>query len=90
MLKEKLVRFSPRIVRFHGVTCYRQYLVHGESMRLQGHDSKLAPGRQEGTIGSSEVFVTPNPSPANAQYSVEDLAGWYRELGSHLAELPPI
>jgi G:T/U-mismatch repair DNA glycosylase len=26
------------------------------------------------------VFVVPNPSPANARYSVEDLAGWYEEL----------
>ena len=89
VLREKLVRFKPRIVCFHGVTCYRQFLVHGEATRLHREGTKLVPGPQEKSIGSSQVFVTPNPSPANAQYSVEGLAGWYRELGKFLAELPP-
>lgn len=36
------------------------------------------------TRGASElraaVFVVPNPSPANAVYSLRDLVGWYRCL----------
>ena len=28
-------------------------------------------------IGTSTVFVVPNPSPANAKYSLNDLAEWY-------------
>ena len=38
-------------------------------------------GLQPRSIGATRVFVTPNPSPANAVYSLEDLADWYRRLG---------
>jgi len=31
-------------------------------------------------IGDSRVFVTPNPSPANAAFSLEDLTDWYARL----------
>ena len=31
-------------------------------------------------IGASAVFVVPNPSPANAKYSLNDLAEWYGRL----------
>ena len=44
-------------------------------------------GRQNLTIGHSQVFVVPNPSPANAQYSLDDLVFWYRELINLRTEL---
>ena len=37
-------------------------------------------GEQLVSLGSSSVFVAPNPSPANAAYSLNDIAGWYRKL----------
>ena len=37
-------------------------------------------GLQPRDIGGSTVFVVPNPSPANAAYSLQDLVGWYRRL----------
>ena len=37
-------------------------------------------GFQERRIGTSCVFVVPNPSPANAKYSLGDLAEWYGRL----------
>lgn len=77
ILKQKLYQFQPRIVCFHGVTAYNQYLKSGEGI---AEVSQL--GLQVRTIGSSWVFVVPNPSPANARYSVDDLADWYRKLGS--------
>ena len=82
VLMQKLYRFQPGIVCFHGVTAYNQYLKHGE-----GIVEKSQLGRQERTIGSSGVFVVPSPSPANARYSVDDLADWYRKLGSLKHEL---
>ena len=74
-LKEKLERFSPRIVCFQGTTGYRNYLKYGE-----GVDDKPDLGLQRRTIGRSSVFVVPNPSPANAAYSLETLVEWYRRL----------
>ncbi len=83
-LREKLLRHAPRIACFHGLTAYRAYLRHGEGIKNAGN---LELGRQELVIGASRVFVLPNPSPANARYSLDDLAWWYRELNRWRTEL---
>lgn len=75
VLKEKLHRFQPLIVCFHGLTGYRSYLRYAE-----GVQERPRLGLQERRIGDSRVFVVPNPSPANASFSIEELVGWYREL----------
>ena len=82
VLKDKLLKYQPRIACFHGVTAYNAYLRYAEDIR---ESSEL--GQQLRTIGASRVFVTPNPSPANAVYSLDDLAGWYRRLKSLREEL---
>ena len=82
VLREKLVHFQPRIACFHGMTGYKAYLKHGE-----GVEERPALGAQDRTIGVSQVFVVPNPSPANAQYSLDDLVYWYRELAKFRDEL---
>ena len=43
-------------------------------------------GEQPRRIGAARVFVTPNPSPANAAYSLDVLTDWYRQL-SNIASL---
>jgi TDG/mug DNA glycosylase family protein len=91
VLKAKLLQHQPRIACFHGIMGYRAYLKHGEGVdagleaqREAGlearREEKLALGLQGRTIGESRVFVVPNPSPANAQFSLEDLVYWYQEL----------
>ena len=75
VLREKLLRYQPRVACFHGVMGYRHYLRYTE-----GDRRNLEPGPQPELIGATRLFVTPNPSPANARFSVEDLAGWYRRL----------
>ena len=77
VLKKKLERDAPVIVCFNGVTAYRQYLKYGD-----GVDQQVELGVQQAAIGTSQVFVAPNPSPANARYSLDALAGWYRQLAS--------
>ena len=74
-LKTKLERHAPLIVCFHGVTAYRNFLKHAE-----GVVETPGLGLQQRQIGRSAVFVVPNPSPANAGYSLDDLTGWYRRL----------
>ena len=81
VLRGKLLEFQPRVANFHGVTAYKAYLRYAEEER---ESPEL--GLQARTIGNTRVFVTPNPSPANAVYSVDDLAEWYRRLGRYLAE----
>lgn len=82
VLKEKLLEHQPHIVCFHGLMGYKAYLKYAE-------DSNERPrlGLQDRTIGRSRVFVVPNPSPANAQYSLDDLVAWYQKLGKLKKEL---
>jgi TDG/mug DNA glycosylase family protein len=81
-LREKLERFRPRIACFHGMTGYKAYLKYGE-----GVNERPELGLQERCVGESRIFVIPNPSPANAQYSLDDLVGWYRKLAEFKWEL---
>ena len=75
VLKDKLLRYNPRIACFHGVMGYAAYLKYAD-----GITEKAALGLQQRQIGTVSVFVVPNPSPANAQYSLEDLVRWYNLL----------
>ena len=82
VLQVKLAKYRPRIACFHGVTAYKAYLKYGE-----GADEKPALGLQQRTIGTIRIFVTPNPSPANAQFSLDSLVYWYRQLKELREEL---
>ena len=79
LLREKLLQWQPRLVCFHGLMAYKAYLRYAE-------DEKAAPelGLQPWNIVDSRVFVVPNPSPANARYSVEALTAWYDEVAANL------
>jgi len=68
---------------FHGKQAYHGYLRYGED-RPQGSDWGEQPN-----LAACRVFVTPNPSPANAAYSLMDLTEWYRRLAA-FAEYPPM
>jgi TDG/mug DNA glycosylase family protein len=83
-LKQKLLRYRPALVCFQGITTYRQYLRYAEGV---GRSGEIDLGRQPSRIGNSVVFVAPNPSPANARYSLSDLTDWYARLGALRDEL---
>ncbi len=80
-LKAKLERIQPGVAWFHGKQAYALYLRYGEGMA----GAKAEWGAQPFCIGSSRVYVTPNPSPANAAYSLDDLTCWYRRLAGYAA-----
>ena len=75
VLKTKLLQCTPLIACFHGVTAYNAYLQYAEGIK-----AKAGLGLQDLSIGPTRVFVVPNPSPANAQYSLDDLGHWYQRL----------
>ena len=77
LLKGKLNTCAPVIAWFHGKQAYANYLRYAEGVRPD-----INWGEQPGCIGTSRVFVTPNPSPANAVYSLADLTAWYRRLAA--------
>ena len=76
ILKAKMEQFKPLIVCFHGAVAYRSYLKYAEGMKA----SSLSLGLQPHTIKRSRVFLVPNPSPANAAYSLDTLVCWYKSL----------
>ncbi len=78
VLREKLTRYQPSVVWFHGVGTYKYYLKYAEDTQ---REVKLGP--QNHAIGKSSIFVTPNSSPANASYSLDDLIKSYNELVSY-------
>lgn len=84
-LRDKLLRVRPAVVWFHGMQAYRAYRRHADGVR----EGPLAWGAQTALVGSSRVFVTPNPSPANAAYSLADLVAWYRALGEFVDSVAP-
>ena len=55
---------------------YKAYLKYAE-----GVAESPALGLQDRNIGDTQIFVVPNPSPANAKYSIDDLVSWFRQLG---------
>lgn len=78
ILKEKLLEFQPGIAWFHGKVAYRNYMKYAEGM-----DIDIPWGVQKNFIGNTRVFVTPNPSPANARFSIDDLVRFYNDLVSY-------
>jgi TDG/mug DNA glycosylase family protein len=82
-LTEKLLRFAPRIVWFHGKLGYRNFLRYGAlDEQTVGRIEAAAPkwGLQPQRIGVSQVYITPDPSSANATYSLDALILCYRKL----------
>ena len=78
LLKEKLLTYKPGIAWFHGRETYRHYLKHAGDA-----ETEIPWGAQKTLIGRSRVFVTPNPSPANAAYSLDDLIRSYNAMVSY-------
>jgi TDG/mug DNA glycosylase family protein len=84
VLKQKLLQCQPIIVCFHGLMAYTNYLQYAENSK-----ARAVLGLQQTTIGHSNVFVVPNPSPANAQFSLDTLVEWYKQLKALRDRLKP-
>ena len=75
VLRRKLLRYAPRIAWFHGKLAYQNYLRYAEGVR-----DEVEWGEQARTIGRGRVFVTPNPSGANASFGLADLVAAYDDV----------
>jgi TDG/mug DNA glycosylase family protein len=77
VLKERLLEHAPAIAWFHGKQAFGNYLKYAEALK-----PAIGWGEQDFTLGGCRFFVTPNPSPANAVFSLADLTAWYRQLAA--------
>lgn len=78
-LQSVLESCQPAIAWFHGKVAYKQFL--HRTGRLEKADSW---GLQTQPIGATQCFVTPNPSPANAVFSLRELIAWYDLLAKRV------
>ena len=70
VLERKVKRYQPQAIAILGVGAYR----------LAFADKSATLGRQTLKVGSSEVWILPNPSGLNAHYQANDLAILFRKL----------
>jgi TDG/mug DNA glycosylase family protein len=46
-------------------------------------------GHQPELVGAIRLYVVPNPSPANAHFTLTDQTAWYDRLAEFLAAVRP-
>jgi TDG/mug DNA glycosylase family protein len=68
------------VVCFHGATAFGAFRRYG----LGQPSAPVALGAQPVRLGGAAVFVVPNPSPANAHFTLTDQTGWYDRLADNL------
>lgn len=78
-LRRLIEYYQPAFVWFHGKMTYRGFTRYSG---LAGDHVEW--GLQLTQLGCSRLFVTPNPSPANASFSLNQLVTWYNRLNGIL------
>jgi TDG/mug DNA glycosylase family protein len=73
VLRRKVRRWKPKLVAFVGVSLYRA---------IFAKRGPIALGLQEETFEGARVFVLPNPSGRNANFSYAEMLAAFRELAA--------
>jgi TDG/mug DNA glycosylase family protein len=71
-LRAKVARYRPRVVAMVGVTVFRAMFPERRGT--------VVLGRQPETLGESQVFVLPNPSGRNANFTYQEMLASFRAL----------
>jgi TDG/mug DNA glycosylase family protein len=84
ILEQKIARYRPDIVAFVGVTMYRAL------WKVLGHTDApdIKPGFQKTRVYGARMFVLPNPSGRNANFSYAEMLQAFRSLRRALRRLP--
>ena len=77
-LRAKIRRYKPAVVALVGVTVYRAMFPERKGAVLLG--------LQEERVGESAMFVLPNPSGRNANYSYAEMRAAFRALRRYTAQ----
>jgi TDG/mug DNA glycosylase family protein len=91
VLERKIARFKPPVVALVGVTLYRAILplllANEDNAKTPPRRSNIAPltvGLQKARIGESRLFVLPNPSGRNANFTYAEMLDAFTQLSLHL------
>jgi TDG/mug DNA glycosylase family protein len=77
-LRRKILRFKPMIVAMVGVTVYRAMFPERRGA--------VTLGLQAERIGETEVYVLPNPSGRNANFTYAEMLAAFRLLKRRVSE----
>jgi TDG/mug DNA glycosylase family protein len=80
-LRRKILRYQPAVVAMVGVTVFRAMFPQ--------HKGRVTLGLQREKIGGSAVFVVPNPSGRNANFSYAEMLSAFRALRRFLPRQAP-
>jgi TDG/mug DNA glycosylase family protein len=78
-LFDKLIDYAPRVACFHGVIGYRRF-----ARIIFGLKGRMLLGEQSQRIGTTRLYVVPNPSPRNAHFTPAQQAEWYDRLAEFM------
>ena len=78
-LRRKVYRYRPQVVAVVGVTVFRALFPERRGA--------VALGLQPERIAASSVFVLPNPSGRNANFSYAEMLAAFRALSRHLTNV---
>ena len=81
-LVKKLRTYAPRVACFHGLMGFRPF-----ARSVFKSTGSPVHGPQPETIGATRLFVVPNPSGANAHFTITDQVMWYDRLAEYIASL---
>ena len=92
-LRRKVRRWKPEVVAFIGVTVFRAVYRKGESektIKQRARRNKKTPdpfsvGLQPDPFEGARVFVLPNPSGRNANFTYAEMLDAYRALAAYLS-----
>jgi double-stranded uracil-DNA glycosylase len=80
VLMDKLKNYAPRVACFHGLMGFRPFAkCVFQTATWPVH------GLQQETVGVTRLFVVPNPSGANAHFTLVDQTMWYDRLAEFIA-----
>ena len=74
-LNQLIARLNPTIIWFHGKLTCQKYLQYNP-----GKSQTITWGKQAWQLNTAMVFISPNPSPANAAYSLKNISDSYADL----------
>jgi TDG/mug DNA glycosylase family protein len=74
-LRRKVRRYRPAVVALVGITVFRALFPERKG--------PVVPGLQQETLGETRVFVLPNPSGRNANYSYAEMLAAFRKLARY-------
>jgi TDG/mug DNA glycosylase family protein len=86
-LREKLERYTPRIVCFNGIGIYEafvQVLDASDGAEEPPRRRKITPGLQPERLGETRMFVVPSSSGRTAAYPRQLKLDYYKQLRSLL------